>query len=296
MLNSLKIKNKNKRFGLSLTEALVVLMVAGVAVAASMPTMSVKTLLKTNSDVSIGAIVIWANNGAIPANYLECNGQTVNKADYINLYSIISGTYGQTATQFNVPDLRGRTVIGMGKISALSKQRNFNDVGGKEKVRLIDTNLPAHSHIVNDPGHTHADLGHTHPVYDPGHKHWDYGHSHGVWDGGHSHEYGDIYFSESWGWVPTPDGFGHCAKSDNDNYGFQMGRYTDLATSNIGVYPGNANFTTEHTGVSAATGTANLGNSVTGVNLNAPATGGDDNNLHENMPPFYTLRYIIRAR
>jgi microcystin-dependent protein len=110
--------------------------------------------------------------------WLLCNGAAVSKADFPSLYAVIGGAFGQTSTTFNLPDLRGRTVIGQdgGTIAALRASV------GAASVTLTVDQLPAHSHTVTDPGHDHplTDPGHVHTVTDPGHIH-------GITDPGHTH-------------------------------------------------------------------------------------------------------------
>ena len=37
--------------------------------------------------------------------YLKCDGQTVSKETYANLYNIIGGSYGETDSTFNLPTI-----------------------------------------------------------------------------------------------------------------------------------------------------------------------------------------------
>ena len=57
----------------------------------------------------------------------------------------------------------------------------FRFIRGGAPAYVLDIEedaLQAHTHKLNDPGHTHSDEGHTHT---------DGGHTHGVTDNGHSH-------------------------------------------------------------------------------------------------------------
>lgn len=110
--------------------------------------------------------------------WLLCNGAAVSKADFPSLFAVIGAAFGETATTFNLPDLRGRTVIGQdgGTVAALRASV------GSASVTLTVDQLPAHGHAVTDPGHIHAlnDPGHAHTVTDPGHDH-------DITDPGHAH-------------------------------------------------------------------------------------------------------------
>lgn len=96
-----------------------------------------------------------------------CNGQALAKSDYPRLYALLGGTFGQTSTTFNLPDLAGRFPMGATGLVALKA------VGGAAAVTLTVDQLPAHGHAVTDPGHGHAFTGtpHSHTITDPGHDH-----------------------------------------------------------------------------------------------------------------------------
>ena len=48
-----------------------------------------------------------------PLGYLICQGQSISKVEYPELYNICKSTFGtETETHFYLPDLRGRTIAG----------------------------------------------------------------------------------------------------------------------------------------------------------------------------------------
>ena len=53
----------------------------------------------------------------IPAGWLVCDGTPINRVDFSSLFAAIGTTWGvgDGTSTFNIPDLRGRTVIGVGK-------------------------------------------------------------------------------------------------------------------------------------------------------------------------------------
>ena len=67
----------------------------------------------------------------IPNGWLLCNGDLLSRLIYANLFSAVGYTYGGSDLSFNIPDLRGRSVIGAGTGSALTT-RNLGDLGGAE--------------------------------------------------------------------------------------------------------------------------------------------------------------------
>lgn len=95
-----------------------------------------------------------------PTGWLVCDGSAVSRALYAALFAAIGVTWGSGdgSTTFNVPDLRGRMLLGAGGSYALGA------TGGAATTTLGVANLPAHSHGVTDPGHSHG-------VTDPGHVH-----------------------------------------------------------------------------------------------------------------------------
>jgi microcystin-dependent protein len=60
---------------------------------------------------------------------------------------------------FNVPDCRDRVTIGAGQGASLTN-RVLAATGGEEAHALITSEMPVHSHGVNDPTHAHS----IHPV------------------------------------------------------------------------------------------------------------------------------------
>jgi microcystin-dependent protein len=63
--------------------------------------------------VPVGSIVPFAA-ATPPSGWLECDGSAVSRTTYSNLYSVISTGYGygDNATTFNLPDLRGMFLRG----------------------------------------------------------------------------------------------------------------------------------------------------------------------------------------
>lgn len=97
------------------------------------------------SGLPAGAILAWAAS-TIPVNYLECNGQAVSRTTYSDLFAIIGTTYGagDGVTTFNVPDLRGRVIVGLD-----STQTEFNALGktgGAKTHTLTVAEMPSHTH------------------------------------------------------------------------------------------------------------------------------------------------------
>jgi microcystin-dependent protein len=98
----------------------------------------------------IGVIVVFATQGP-PYGVLECDGSSYDRIDYPALYAALDAIYQIDADTFSVPDLRGRTVIGVGAGSGLTA-RAIADTGGEETHQLTEAELPSHTHQWTDPG------------------------------------------------------------------------------------------------------------------------------------------------
>ena len=73
--------------------------------------------------------------------WLQCNGQAELYEEYPMLGALLGDTYGSSEHTFNLPDLRGRTVVGVDDTHPLAKAQ------GTETVSLAD-NCPRHTHVV----------------------------------------------------------------------------------------------------------------------------------------------------
>jgi len=102
----------------------------------------------------IGEIVTWAGSTSPDPNWLLCDGSSLVRADYPDLFAVIGVIYGSVdGTHFNLPDLQGRVGIGAGSGAGLSTY-TLGANGGEEAHTLVTAETPSHSH---------ADTGHTHP-------------------------------------------------------------------------------------------------------------------------------------
>lgn len=101
----------------------------------------------------VGTIVSYAGDTA-PEKWTLCYGQAISRTSYSLLFTAIGTTYGvgDGSTTFNLPDCRGRTMVGpdaMGGTSASRVTAN-NTLGasaGAETIALAETNIPAHRHF-----------------------------------------------------------------------------------------------------------------------------------------------------
>lgn len=116
-----------------------------------------------NSFWSVGDIKAHASNGStLGGGWLICDGRTVLRATYPDLFAVIGSNFtgGQRldSTEFRLPDLRGRTMVGVngnrvgssGRSPAITASwvRSIGGASGEQDIRLTEANLPPHRHFV----------------------------------------------------------------------------------------------------------------------------------------------------
>jgi len=94
----------------------------------------------------VGEIITYAGTTSPDAKWLVCDGASLVRADYPDLFTVIGVTYGAVdSTHFNIPDLRGRAPLGAGTGSGLSP-RAAGDSFGEEAHTLTIGELASHVH------------------------------------------------------------------------------------------------------------------------------------------------------
>lgn len=83
-----------------------------------------------------------------PDNCLVCDGATYARVDYPDLYARLAAVFIIGPDNFVVPDLRGRTIIGM------STSYPMGSTGGEATHQLTVAEMPSHGHT--DTGHMHS--------------------------------------------------------------------------------------------------------------------------------------------
>lgn len=86
--------------------------------------------------------------GAVPHGWLPCDGAARSKAQYPALYEALRDNgvciWGESGTEFNVPNLGGRAVAGATTTNGPGTRR------GAEKHGLAEAELPSHTHQYYD--------------------------------------------------------------------------------------------------------------------------------------------------
>jgi microcystin-dependent protein len=84
-----------------------------------------------------------------PRGWLRCEGQLLAISQYNALFSLLGTMYGGDGrTTFGLPDLRGRSIVGIGQGAGLSNIPQGAQ-GGTETVTLQTNNMPSHNHNVS---------------------------------------------------------------------------------------------------------------------------------------------------
>ena len=110
---------------------------------------SLKTSTVTSATMPAGTIMAYAGATA-PLGFLFCDGTAVSRTGYASLYAAISGTFGvgDGTTTFNLPDLRGRSIVGLGTNAAVNALALSDGVA-------VANRRPQHRHTA----HTHNSGG-----------------------------------------------------------------------------------------------------------------------------------------
>lgn len=135
--------------------------------------------LNTNMDTidkrltPTGCIQMYAGTTAPNSDWLLCDGSGVSRSTYADLFALVGTTFGSSDTaSFKVPDLRGRTGIGLDNLGGTSANRitdtdadTLSGSGGSESqtpsgtvgtsgsTTLTESQIPSHSHnLQSDTG------------------------------------------------------------------------------------------------------------------------------------------------
>lgn len=117
----------------------------------------ISTLESGAGAVPVGIVSYFGGTSA-PMGYLACAGSVVSQATYAALYAVCGSAFdtgGEGSGNFRLPDLRGRTPIGVGAGATLTS-RALGDKIGEETHVLTTSEIPTHTHTITDAGHTHT--------------------------------------------------------------------------------------------------------------------------------------------
>ncbi|MBI5930063.1 MAG: phage tail protein [Chloroflexi bacterium] len=100
------------------------------------------------SEPFLAEIKMFGGNFA-PRGYAFCNGQIMSISQNTAVFSLLGTNYGGDGrSTFGLPDLQGRAPMFWGQGPGLS-DHFIGESDGYGAVTLIQTEIPAHSHVVN---------------------------------------------------------------------------------------------------------------------------------------------------
>jgi len=113
--------------------------------------------------VPTGTVSAFAGSTA-PTGYALCDGSAVNRTSQAALFGVIGTTYGagDGSTTFNLPDLKGRVVAGMGESLLGATPDTLGEDNGlianTKTHTLTEAEMPSHQHKTDgtDSGDNHA--------------------------------------------------------------------------------------------------------------------------------------------
>lgn len=105
--------------------------------------------------------ILATGRATASSGYLMCEGQAVSRSTYAALFTALTdegGTRpfgeGNGSTTFNVPDLRGRMVVGKDDAGMRINVAPFlGQSGGEEEHTLTEAELPSHDHTSEVTAH-----------------------------------------------------------------------------------------------------------------------------------------------
>jgi len=96
--------------------------------------------LPTIQSIPTGGVMAFAGTGA-PTGFLLCDGAAVSRTTYSALWTLLGTLYGagDGSTTFNLPDYRGRSLVGLGTHADVDA---LTDTDGQ----VVGNRRPKHSH------------------------------------------------------------------------------------------------------------------------------------------------------
>ncbi|MCQ8866295.1 phage tail protein [Vibrio splendidus] len=101
-----------------------------------------------STDPLMGSVCVTAAEFCPAPYYMKAEGQYLPISEWQALYSLLGTNFGGDArTNFQLPDMRGRTAVGQGfgpglRAIALAQR------GGEDFIKLTQNSLPPHKHVV----------------------------------------------------------------------------------------------------------------------------------------------------
>ena len=115
--------------------------------------------VEADNGVPVGSILAFFGQDA-PRGWLVADGRTISSLDnpeyarlVVHLRNLGAAYQGGTVYEAVLPDLQGRVAVARSASDSLFS--TLGNTGGSKNHTLKMSEMPEHSHGVNDPGHTH---------------------------------------------------------------------------------------------------------------------------------------------
>lgn len=215
-----------------------------------------------------GEISMWAT-GSAPTGWLICDGSAISRTTYAALFAVIGTVYGagDGSTTFNLPNLKGRVVVG--RDSADADWDTLGETRGSKTHTLTISEMPVHSHTQN--AHNHSQVAHNHSQN--AHNHVIYMSTSSA--GSHSHTY-------SW------DNVSGGTRASGSSYTIVTSSLDTDNTSTAGSH------THDVIGYSIDATASNIETTATNVEATATNNNTGSGVAHNNIQPSIVLNFIIR--
>ena len=271
----------------------------------------VKEAVKIPDATPIGIIAPYAGiDTTIPSNWHICDGSTLNKNDYPELFAIIGTTYGSNSSDtFNLPNLQGRTIIGAGNY--IENENNITYSLGEIDGSAFINEVPSHKHDIselsitssapntnNTGGPSTANTGSTAPTSGYSSGYTGYSGTLSMSGGNHRH-------STSMGGFYRVNGSETSTYTYLSNHDNTVTRsfYTSYSGNNLSVSganhrhsgPNHNHTISSHTH-SLSNHTHSLNNHTHTISISAFQTQSTGNSNVSNMMPYIALNYIIKVK
>ena len=259
-------------------------------------TSPIQTQINTNTPT--GMISIHSAATA-PTGWLLCDGTSYSTTTYANLYGVIGYTFGGSGANFNVPNLKGKVVVGIDAAQVEFDTRGETG-GAMTHQHTIAAIGPTASSDHN--GHGHNTNAHSHGTTVNQNNAGDHNHNTNQVtntgnSGNHGHNMtGSVTANNTSGFKAssgnTSNTFQSIGHAHTDNFAVVAGGDHDHAvtTTNIASTPGNHSHS-----VGVATNNDATANAVSGGSHSHTTTVPQHtSDSLSNLQPYMALNYIIK--
>jgi microcystin-dependent protein len=97
----------------------------------------------------IGSMIMYPIAAEPNSKWQICEGQSLNKNTYADLFDVIGYNFGGFGTTFKLPDMRSKFLVGYDGTGAAEYQ-TIGQGGGQNDVALTAAEIPKHKHVIGN--------------------------------------------------------------------------------------------------------------------------------------------------